>query len=272
MKVRLGTIIVAVVTAIVCGKSALAELPPNASETVTNAAAATEARTYVGRTGESLNYRIYAPERVEAGRRYPLVLFLHGAGERGDDNVKQLFHPQFLTLISGENRVKNPAFLIAPQCPVGKRWCETNWAERNSHATPVTPSDSMTCLLAVVDQLRKEFSLDKSRLYVTGMSMGGYGTCDFVCRRGNEVAAYVPLCGGADNEKICQFKNAKGWFFHGDRDPAVPVERSRSAVAALKAAGCDVKYTELPGRGHDIWREVYYTPGFAEWLFEQKLK
>ena len=244
----------------------------NAAEDYSELIANSEARVYQAADGAKLPYRLFKPDNYDPNKSYPLIIFLHGAGERGDDNIKQLFHPQFLTLISGENRVKNPAFLIAPQCPERKRWCETNWAERTAHTTPVTPSDSMTCLLAVVDELRKEFSLDKSRLYVTGMSMGGYGTCDFVCRRGDEVAAYVPLCGGADNEKICQFKNAKGWFFHGDRDPAVPVERSRSAVAALKAAGCDVKYTELPGRGHAIWTEVYYTPGFAEWLFEQKLK
>ena len=244
----------------------------SAAEDYSTLIANSEARVYRSPDGAKLPYRLFKPDNYDPNKSYPLIVFLHGAGERGDDNVRQLFHPQVLTLISGENRVKHPAFLIAPQCPIGKRWRETDWSRRTSDPTPATPSDSMTCLLKVIDELEKEFSIDKSRLYVTGTSMGGYGTCDLVCRIGDRVAAYVPLCGGADNEKICQFKNAKGWFFHGDRDGAVPVERSRSAVAALKAAGCDVRYTELPGRGHGIWTEVYYTPGFAEWLFEQRLK
>ena len=244
----------------------------NAANDYQELIANSEARVYQGSNGAKLPYRLFKPDNYDPNASYPLIIFLHGAGSRGTDNVKHMTNCQFLTLISGENRVKHPAFLIAPQCPAGKRWCETDWSARTAHKTPAVPSESMACLLELVDELRKEFPLDKSRLYVLGTSMGGYGTCDFVCRRGNEVAAYVPVCGGADNEKICQFKNAKAWFFHGDKDASVPVERSRSAVAALKAAGCDVRYTELPGRGHSIWTEAYDAPGLAEWLFEQKLK
>lgn len=231
-----------------------------------------EARVYQSPGGEKLPYRLFKPDNYDPAKKYPLIIFLHGAGERGTNNISQLVHAQVLSLISGENRTNNPSFLIAPQCENGKRWCEVDWGQKTPHVTPEKPSDGMKCLLEIVDGLRKEFSLDPSRLYVTGLSMGGYGTCDFVARRGNEVAAYAPLCGGADNDAICRFKNAASWFFHGDKDGAVPTERSRSAVAALKAAGCDVRYTELPGRGHGIWTEAYYTPGFADWLFSQTNK
>lgn len=231
-----------------------------------------EARVYQSPSGEKLPYRLFKPDNYDPAQKYPLIIFLHGAGERGTNNISQLVHAQVLSLISGENRTKNPSFLIAPQCENGKRWCEVDWSQKTSHVTPEKPSDGMKCLFEIVDALRKEFSLDPSRLYVTGLSMGGYGTCDFVAWRGSEVAAYAPLCGGADNDAICRFKNASSWFFHGDKDGAVPTERSRSAVAALKAAGCDVRYTELPGRGHGIWTEAYYTSGFADWLFSQTNK
>ena len=134
--------IFAAVMAIVLGESALAGLPPQANSSVTNAAAVTEAKTFVGRSGDSLNYRIYAPERVEAGRRYPLVLFLHGAGERGDDNAMQLQWGVW-PIVSYMKSKGIDGYLIAPQCPKGKQWVDTPWGLL-AHKMPDSPSAAMS--------------------------------------------------------------------------------------------------------------------------------
>lgn len=232
---------------------------------------ASEARTFTDSDTEfTLPYRLFKPEHIESGKKYPLIIFLHGAGERGADNISQLKNPQVLSLISGKNREQTPTFLIAPQCPADKRWCEVSWNQKTPHVTPERPSVPMAALLKVFDLLKKEYPIDENRIYVTGLSMGGYGTCDFALRRSKEIAAYAPLCGGGDDAALAAIEDVPAWFFHGDKDPAVPVERSRSAVKALKDAGRSVHYTEFPGWGHNIWVIAYDTEGFSDWLFSQK--
>ena len=269
MKVRLGTILVAVATAIVCGESALAELPPNASETVTNAAAATEARTYVGRKGEPLNYRIYAPEKTEAGRRYPLVLFLHGAGSRGDDNARQLHWGWPIVLYMKAKGLD--AYLIAPQCPKGKQWVDTPWGLL-AHKMPDCPSEPMSLVIELLEKTIRDMPVDASRVYVTGLSMGGYGTWDIVQRRPELFAAAIPVCGGGDSSLAWKIRSVPIWTFHGDKDDEVPVARSRQMVSALWQCDGNIRYREYPGVGHGCWIPTYNDHTVLDWLFAQKLQ
>ena len=266
MKVRLGAIIVAVAMAIVCGESAFAELPPNASETVTNAVAATAARTYVGRTGESLNYRIYAPEKIEAGRHYPLVLFLHGAGERGDDNARQLHWGW--TIVSYMKSKGIDAYLIAPQCPKGKQWVDTPWGLL-AHKMPDSPSEPMSLVIELLEKTIKDLPVDASRVYVTGLSMGGYGTWDIVQRRPELFAAAMPVCGGGDSSLAWKIRDVPIWTFHGDKDDAVPVVRSRQMVSALWQCDGNIRYREYPGIGHGCWIPTYADRQVLDWFFSQ---
>ena len=179
-------------------------------------------------------------------------------------------HAQVLWLVSGEAAKKHPCFFVAPQCPVGSKWCEVPWDFRTSHKTPGEPSKPMRLTLELLASLEKAFSIDPARRYVTGLSMGGFGSFDLCVRRPKDFAAAVPICGGADDSRASEMAGIAFWVFHGSNDGAVPVARSRSAVEALKKAGAKVKYTEYAGMGHDSWTKAYYEPGLAEWLFGQK--
>jgi predicted peptidase len=219
-------------------------------------------------SGETLPYQLMLPENYDPKQSYPLVIFLHGAGERGTDNVKQSVHgvPQFA---SEENRKKYPCFLIAPQCPEEKKWVEVDWAA-DKHDTPKEPSAPARLTLELIDSLVKNYSIDKQRIYLTGLSMGGYGTWDLLARRPDFFAAGVVVCGGADEATAEKLKSLPLWVFHGAKDGVVKPIRSQRMVEALKKVGSKVRYTEYPTVGHDSWNPAYQDPEMMKWLFEQK--
>ena len=218
--------------------------------------------------GRRLPYRLLRPLKVEPGKKYPLVVFLHGAGERGTDNEKQLIHgvPQFATL---ENRKKYPCFLIAPQCPEEKKWVEVDWSA-DSHTQPKEPGEVGKLTLTLIEEEIKELPVDPTRVYITGLSMGGYGTWDLVARRPDLFAAAAAICGGADETTAPKIKDIPIWAFHGAKDTAVKPDRSRHMIAALKKAGGKPKYTEYADVGHNSWDNAYRDPQFFQWLFAQR--
>jgi predicted peptidase len=220
---------------------------------------------------EVFKYRLLKPTTVESGKRYPLVVFLHGAGERGSDNAAQLeYLPK--QMASEPWLSKFPCFLLAPQCRDGKKWVEINWSSRQS-----TPQADMTAQMQVVvqamDQLIKDEPIDADRVYLTGLSMGGYGTWDLASRMPERFAAVAPICGGGDEQQAEKLAKLPIWAWHGDADNAVPVERTRSMIAAIKQAGGSPQYTELPGVGHNSWTPAYSGEGgLVEWMFKQRRK
>lgn len=229
-----------------------------------------EARTYADDAGNKLLYRLFKPKSYDAKQKYPLVLFLHGAGERGADNAAQLKHG--MNDFSGEAvQAKFPCFIVAPQCPTGDRWVDVDWGA-DKHDMPAKPSPPIRLTLRAIENLQKEFSIDAKRLYITGLSMGGYGTWDAIQRHPELFAAAVPICGGGDPKYAEKIKNIPIWAFHGDKDTAVKVERSRDMIAAIKAAGGMPKYTEYPGVGHDSWTATYKDAEMYKWLFAQSRK
>ena len=228
-----------------------------------------EARVYKNEKGETLNYRLMVPKDYSPSgtEKYPLVLFLHGAGERGDDNSKQLVHGT-KEFAKDENRQKFPCFVIAPQCPDGKKWSEVDWSA-DTHKQP-EESISLKLTRELMASLEKEFRIDTKRLYVTGLSMGGYGTWDLVSRTPDVFAAAIPVCGGGDETQAERLTKLPIWVFHGDKDTAVKPERSRRMVEAIKKAGGSPKYTEYPNVGHDSWSKTYSNPDVIAWLFAQR--
>lgn len=216
-------------------------------------------------TGGELPYRLLRPAKEEKGKLYPLVIFLHGAGERGTENETPLVHgvKEFVKV-----RESHPCFLIAPQCPEGKRWVEVDWSLK-SHEMPAEPSDPMKSLVELIDQLGTKLPIDKKRIYVTGLSMGGFGTWDLLSRYPERFAAAVAVCGGADEAKAVQIAKTPVWAFHGAKDGVVIPDRSRHAVEAVKKAGGKVHYSEYPDVGHDSWNRAYADPSMMKWLFEQ---
>lgn len=231
-----------------------------------------EKNVYVTASGDSLNYRLLRPEIEQEGEKYPLVLFLHGAGERGLDNEKQLFHGSQMWL-NPVNRENYPAFVLFPQCPESGYWAYT---ERPSSFEPdQMPSDVplspiFTALKELLDSYLAMNQVDKQRVYIIGLSMGAMGTYDMAIRYPEIFAAAIPICGTVNPTRLKAAKEVKFRIFHGDADTVVPVNGSRQAYKALKAAGADVKYTEFPGTTHGSWNPAFNLPDFMSWLFSQK--
>jgi predicted peptidase len=222
-----------------------------------------------GKLPAGLPYRLWVPKDYDKTQKYPLVVYLHGAGERGTDNEKHIAK-NGAPKLANELQEKQQCFVLAPQVPDGKRWVEVDWGQKEPHKMPVEPSEPMRLLLQLLDELPKEFSLDDKRFYLTGLSMGGFGTWDLLVRRPNLFAAAIPICGGADNSTAPLIKHIPIWTFHGDADGTVFVGRTRSMVEAMKAAGADIKYTEYPGVGHNAWDKAYAEPGLFDWLLAQR--
>jgi len=218
--------------------------------------------------GATLRYRLFTPEAAPGGGKLPLVLFLHGAGERGDDNAAQLKHgaAEF-----HRRQATHPCLVLVPQCPTGRKWVEVDWGGGGGAGTfPATPSEPLRLALEVVDGLIAAGKVDSDRVYVTGLSMGGYGTWYAAGMPGSRFAAAAPICGGGDPAWAKRYVGLPLWAFHGDDDRAVPVGRSREMIEAIRAAGGEPKYTEYPAVGHDSWTRTYADDAFHDWLFAQR--
>jgi predicted peptidase len=225
-------------------------------------------KTFTGAGAGTLPYRLLSPEAIESGKTYPLVVFLHGAGERGDDNAAQLVHG-IVEFCRPENRKKYPCFLVAPQCPKGKSWAKIDRTTTKPTLSK-EPSEQGRLVLELIAALQKEYPIDAKRIYLTGLSMGGYGTWDLLCRRPDLFAAAVPICGGGDDAQAEKIAKIPIWVFHGALDRAVPVQRSRDMVAALEKAGGRPLYTEYPDEAHASWVPAYRATAMMKWLFAQK--
>ena len=233
-----------------------------------DAKVAFEPFVYESPSGEKLPYRLMKPKDYDANKKYPLVIFMHGAGERGTDNLVQLVHGMN-DFSKDENREKYPCFVLAPQCAVGKRWVEVEWTS-DSHEQLEKPSDAMGLTLELLPKLQQEFSIDDKRLYVTGLSMGGYGAWEMIQRFPDKFAAAAPVCGGGDEHFAAKLTHIPIWAFHGDKDTVVKPSRSRKMIAAIKQAGGKPLYTEYPGVAHNSWVNAYSDPKLLEWMFAQK--
>lgn len=227
-----------------------------------------EPRVFDGPDGLKLPYRLLKPVNHDPNKAYPLVLFLHGAGERGTDNTIQLVHGM-ADFASDLNRLRYPCFVMAPQCPAEQKWVEIDWT-LDAHEMPPEPSSALKLTLAAMDQLATEFRIDAQRLYVTGLSMGGYGTWDLIQRFPDKFAAAVPVCGGGDEKYASRLAKLPIWAFHGVHDTAVKPHRSRRMIAEIQAAGGKPGYTEYPDVGHDSWHRAYSDPHMMSWLFKQR--
>lgn len=226
-------------------------------------------RGAVGEGETRIEYRLLPPPEVAEGERYPLVLFLHGAGERGDDNETQLVHFP-VKMATPERRAAFPCYVLAPQCPAGERWTTDDWGSKDSRALPPEPTAPMAGAIDALLEVCREHPVDLDRVYLTGLSMGGYGAFELASRHPDWFAAAAPICGGGDNEQAATLAGLPLSVWHGDADRAVPVENSRSMIAALRALGEEPDYHELPGVGHAAWTQAYGAEGCLEWMFEKR--
>ena len=220
--------------------------------------------------GDTLPYRILFPENYDKTKSYPLVLFLHGAGERGKDNEKQLVHGSSL-FTDPQNRENYPAIVVFPQCPENDFWAPVHQEGKDFvFLNTKKPTPSMQLVIRLLNKITKEEAVDKNRIYVLGLSMGGMGTFDLICRQPKKFAAAIPICGGVSLERLKKVRHMPIRIYHGGSDDVVSPEHSRNAFIELKANGSQkVEYIEFPGVGHNSWDYAFAQPDFLSWLFKQ---
>jgi predicted peptidase len=231
-------------------------------------------QTFTDAEGKSHAYRLRFPDGFQEGesKKYPLVLMLHGAGERGADNAAQLKHGA-VEFARQDRQAKYPCFVLVPQVPIGQRWAEVDWSLPSGVGSAIEQdSPAFAAALGMVKQWIASNRVDPDRIYVTGLSMGGYGTWYAGGAHRDLLAAIAPICGGGDPAWAPRYAGLPIWNFHGTEDKAVPISRSQEMIEALKKAGQKPEpiYTVYEGGGHDVWTETYRRDDFFEWLFAQK--
>lgn len=227
---------------------------------------------FVSQNGDLLLYRQLNPISVDTDTQYPLVLFLHGAGERGNDNELQLLHGANM-FTNPVNRTNYPTFALFPQCPTNSFWAPINRSDIKDESFYPYQAQMPASLQAVkelLDNFIDNYPIDPNRIYIMGLSMGGMGTFDMVCRYPYLFAAAIPICGGINIKRLGEIETTTSFrIYHGDADSVVPVSSSRNAYTTLKAKNADVKYIEFPGIDHNSWTPAFNMPDFMAWLFSQ---
>ncbi|HMK16792.1 MAG TPA: dienelactone hydrolase family protein [Chitinophagaceae bacterium] len=236
-----------------------------------------EKKEFVFAEGKVLPYRILYPENYDKNKKYPLLLLLHGAGERGKDNEKQLTWGSKL-FITAESRKNFPAIVVFPQCPEESFWAVTK-IDRTTTPFKIEfdytaePNWPLAAANALVKKLSNEEGVDKSRVYISGLSMGGMGTFESVYRNPDLYAAALPICGGGDvNHFDKRVAKVPFWVFHGAVDAVVNPQLSRDMVEKLKSLKAEVKYSEYPGVNHNSWENAFAEKDYLSWMLQHKKK
>jgi predicted peptidase len=230
-------------------------------------------------SGDTMPYRILYPKNYDSKKSYPVVFFLHGRGESGTDNEKQLTHGAALFLRDSV-REKYPAFIIFPQCSDKRYWSNVNTiakgkstAARNFYfVEDGPPSKDMQLLQSLVTHVLVQYPINKKQVYAGGLSMGGMGTFELVRRMPKTFAAAFPICGGAHPGTAKQMRKTSWWLFHGLKDDVVLPVFSQQMEESLRKAKADVKATYYPNANHNSWDPAFAEPALLQWLFSKKRK
>jgi len=230
-------------------------------------------REFLDNKGIKMPYRILLPIDYDCSKKYPLLVFLHGSGERGEDNEAQLKHGANLFL-QEETRKNFQAIVVFPQCPNGESWSSMESDSTGKWDFPFTkePSRQMKLLQGLLNEVMVNNCVDERKVYLGGLSMGAFGILEWMAREPNRFAAAFPICGGG-NTLLTAIYGSKipTWFFHGDADAVVPVQYSRELVEKIKAEKGNVQYTEYPGVGHDSWNNAFKEPNLLSWLLKNTI-
>ena len=218
-----------------------------------------------------LAYRLYVPPNYDPAKKYPLLLFLHGSGARGDDNRQQV--GEELAHFAAALQALEPVFVLAPQCPRSDKWVSGGRKAPflNYRVGDRAESDANKLVLALLDDLGRQYSLDDDRLYVSGYSSGAAGTWDLLLRRpSHPFAAAVPVTGTNDPQRAARVASLPLWVFHGSADALSPVDNAREMVSALQRLGSAVRYTEYAEVGHGTLGLAYREADLPRWLLGQR--
>jgi predicted peptidase len=227
--------------------------------------------SFINKT-DTLPYRILFPKKFDPSKKYPLIIVLHGAGERGNDNEAQIKYGPKLFL-NDTIRQNYPAIVVFPQCPNNSFWANVKIDQNASGKTVFNfqeggePTTAMHALLGLVDQMLDKPFISKKQVYIGGLSMGGMGTFEILRRKPKVFAAAFAICGGDNTNNAEKYKKVPLWIFHGAKDSVVPFDHSQVMVDALKAAGADPKFTIYPNDDHNSWDDAFAEPQLIPWLF-----
>ncbi|MBQ7788542.1 MAG: dienelactone hydrolase family protein [Clostridia bacterium] len=228
-------------------------------------------QTFTSEDGTVLPYRMYVPYEYDKDKSYPVFVFLHGAGERGTDNVSQLKN-LIKPLFAFEGSPLLDAIVICPQCPSANdnKWVDTPWENGNYSVDKVAQSNELKAVMELLEKIENTYSTDLNRYYAMGLSMGGFGAWDLLMRAPERFCAIVALCAGADPSMAETLKNKPIYTLHGTNDNVVPITGTQEMVDALKKAGStSIIYEEMQDYGHNVWGYVSTKPEILEWLFSQ---
>lgn len=217
-------------------------------------------------------YRLFLPPNYDTQKEYPILIYIHGAGSRGDDNLKQL-RSWVAGWMDEKVQTEHPCIILMPQCPVKQKWVNVPW-KNGSYVFKDTPiSKPMKLVKEVVDKVINENAVDRNRIYVMGCSMGGYGTWNFVMHYPELIAAAVPICGAGDPSMAKEIKHLPIWAFHGDKDPTVPLSGSTDMLKALTSFKDNkTRLTIYKGVGHNSYEMAWKDTELIEWVFSQQKK
>ena len=216
---------------------------------------------------DTLRYRQLSPD-YNTSRRYPLIIFLHGSGERGTDNEAQLKWGA-MHFADPKTMMIYPAYVIAPQCPPGEEWADFSRDRNGKIPVQSAQTTPMRLVIELIREMKATLPIDANRIYITGLSMGAFGTFDALARYPDLFAAAVPVCGGGDTSQASVFAHVPIWIFHGAEDPAVDATLSIQMADALTKAGAHPGLTIYPEVGHFSWLGAYADPHMMEWMFRQ---
>jgi predicted peptidase len=240
-----------------------AALLPSARRAVAQSSSVFLERTYQNPRGDSMPYRLFVPRNYDKRGAYPLVLWLHGGRGPRSDRDKPISEGNRIgshVWTTTGNQSGNACFVLAPQCPPNEVWADVETAR---------PTKNLRVAYELLQDVQQNYRVDAQRLYVVGQSMGGFGTWSLIAEHPRVFAAAVPVCGGGDAAQAAKLTDIPIWAFHGEKDEAVGVERSRKMIAAIRQAGGSPKYTEYKGMGHVIWDKVFSEAALLSWIFAQ---
>lgn len=222
---------------------------------------------------DTLPYRILFPRHFDPKQKYPLLIMLHGSGERGNDNEAQLAYGTAM-LLNDTIRDKYPAIVVLPQCPKDGYWSNVDIqkdekGKRSYHFQEGgEPTPAMRALLGLTQQFLDKPYVNKKRVYVGGLSMGGMGTLEILRRKPKVFAAAFSICGGDNSNNVPKYANRVPlWIFHGAKDSIVSLDHAEVVVAALRNEGAEPKFTIYPTLGHNCWNKAFTEPDLLPWLF-----
>lgn len=221
---------------------------------------------FVSSKNDSLPYQLIPPTNFDSTKNYPIILWLHGKGERGNDNKRQIatIEKWIFDSLANENR---QAYLLAPQCSSNRTWSNYDKLEQQITFEKDTPL-IQNSIIELLSQVQLNYPIDSTRIYIMGISMGGFGVFDMITRFPNRFAASIPICGGADPKKVKELKETPIWAFHGEKDNIVDKRHTIHTMNLLQDE--NHLLNTYPNIGHDVWKKAFKEPELLHWLFAQK--